>query len=64
MNNLLRSGFRCGFIDGFVDTVEAFKVAFPDLRSYSLKNLMARYQFVNFVALTREPLLKGKAQYS
>ena len=44
INNLLKSGFHCGFVDGFVDTVEAFRLGFPGLESYSLRSLKERLQ--------------------
>ena len=43
INNLLMSGHHCGSIHGFVDTIRSFKTFFPELKSFSLKNLGVRF---------------------
>jgi DNA polymerase III alpha subunit (gram-positive type) len=43
INNLLMSGHHCGNIHGFVDTIQSFKIFFPQLKSFGLKNIMNQF---------------------
>ena len=43
INNMAKEGLKCDFIHGFIDTLDFFKLFYPELKKINLKFLMSHF---------------------